>query len=74
MRLKDVPWDQALDIILQAKGLGVRKTGNVLLIAPKDELAAKDKQEQESRVALQSLEAVRTQSFQINYAKAADIA
>ncbi|MDB5869632.1 MAG: type pilus secretin PilQ [Polaromonas sp.] len=74
LRLKDVPWDQALDIILQAKGLGMRKTGNVLLIAPKDELAAKDKQEQESRVAIQSLEAVRTQSFQINYAKAADIA
>lgn len=74
LRLKDVPWDQALDIILQAKGLGMRKTGNVLLIAPKDELAAKDKQELESRNALQSLEAVRTQSFQINYAKAPDIA
>ncbi|MDB5742298.1 MAG: type pilus secretin PilQ [Polaromonas sp.] len=74
LRLKDVPWDQALDIILQAKGLGMRKTGNVLLIAPKDELAAKDKQELEARVAIQSLEAVRTQSFQINYAKAADIA
>ena len=74
LRLKDVPWDQALDIILQAKGLGMRKTGNVLLIAPKDELAAKDKQELESRNALQSLEAVRTQSFQINYAKASDIA
>ncbi len=74
LRLKDVPWDQALDIILQAKGLDKRKTGNVLLIAPKDELAAKDKQELESRNALQSLEAVRTQSFQINYAKASDIA
>jgi len=74
LRLKDVPWDQALDIILQAKGLGMRKTGNVLLIAPKDELAAKDKQELESRVAIQNLEAVRTQSFQINYAKASEIA
>ena len=74
LRLKDVPWDQALDIILQAKGLGMRKAGNVLLIAPKDELAAKDKQELESRNAIQSLEAVRTQSFQINYAKASDIA
>ena len=74
LRLKDVPWDQALDIILQAKGLGMRKSGNVLLIAPKDELAAKDKLELESRNAIQSLEAVRTQSFQINYAKAADIA
>ena len=74
LRLKEVPWDQALDIILQAKGLGIRKTGNVLLIAPKDELAAKDKQELESRAAIQSLEAVRTQSFQINYAKASEIA
>ena len=74
LRLKDVPWDQALDIILQAKGLGMRKAGNVLLIAPKDELAAKDKLDLESRNAIQSLEAVRTQSFQINYAKAADIA
>ena len=74
LRLKDVPWDQALDIILQAKGLGMRKAGNVLLIAPKDELAAKDKQELESRVAIQGLEAVRTQSFQINYAKASEIA
>ncbi len=73
MRLKDVPWDQALDIILQAKGLGMRKTGNVLLIAPKDELAAKDKLDLESRNAIQTLESVRTQSFQINYAKAAEI-
>ena len=74
LRLKDVPWDQALDIILQAKSLGMRKTGNVLLIAPKDELAAKDKQELESRNTIQSLESVRTQSFQINYAKSSDIA
>ena len=74
LRLKDVPWDQALDIILQAKGLDKRKTGNVLLIAPKDELAAKDKLELESRNALQTLEAVRTQSFQINYSKATEIA
>jgi type IV pilus assembly protein PilQ len=74
LRLKDVPWDQALDIILQAKGLDRRKTGNVLLIAPKDELAAKDKLEMESRNTLQGLEGVRTQSFQINYAKASDIA
>ena len=74
LRLKDVPWDQALDIILQAKGLGMRKTGNVLLIAPKDELAAKEKQELESRTALQGLEALRTQAFQLNYSKASDVA
>ena len=74
LRLKDVPWDQALDIILQAKGLGMRKTGNVLLIAPKDELAAKEKQDLESRNAIQSLEVLRTQDFKLNYAKAVDIA
>ena len=74
LRLKDVPWDQALDIILQARGLGMRKNGNVLLIAPKDEFAAKDKQELESKNALQSLELVRTQDFKLNYAKATEIA
>jgi len=74
LRLKDVPWDQALDIILRAKGLGMRKTGNVLWIAPKDELAAKEKQELEASVAIRELEPIRTQSFQLNYTKAADIA
>lgn len=74
LRLKDVPWDQALDIILQARGLGMRKTGNVLVIAPKDELAAKDKLDLESRNAIQSLEQLRTQDFKLNYAKAADVA
>jgi type IV pilus assembly protein PilQ len=74
LRLKDVPWDQALDIILQAKGLGMRKTGNVLWIAPKDELNAKDKLDLEAKAALQSLEPLRSQSFQLNYTKAADIA
>ncbi|SFU65022.1 type IV pilus assembly protein PilQ [Polaromonas sp. YR568] len=74
LRLKDVPWDQALDIILQSKGLGMRKNGNVLVIAPKDELAAKDKLELESKNSIQSLESVRTQDFKLNYAKASDIA
>ena len=74
LRLKDVPWDQALDIILQAKGLDKRKTGNVLLIAPKDELAAKDKLDLEARNAIQVLEQVRTQDFKLNYAKAKDVA
>jgi type IV pilus assembly protein PilQ len=74
LRLKDVPWDQALDIILQAKGLGMRKNGNVLWIAPKDELAAKEKQELEAKAALQTLEPVRSQAFQLNYTKAGDIA
>ena len=74
LRLKDVPWDQALDIVLQAKGLGMRKTGNVIWVAPKDEIASKEKLDLESRVAIQSLEPVRTQSFQLNYTKAVDIA
>ena len=74
LRLKDVPWDQALEIILQAKGLDKRKNGNVLWIAPKDELTARDKQALESQVTIESLESVRTQGFQMNYAKAADIA
>ena len=73
LRLKDVPWDQALDIILQARGLGMRKSGNVLLIAPKDELAAKEKLELESKNTIQSLEALRTQDFKLNYAKASEI-
>ena len=74
LRLKDVPWDQALDIILQAKGLGLRKSGNVILIAPKDELAAKEKAELESKLQIAALEPVRTQSFQLNYTKAEEIA
>ncbi|MGY0196331.1 type IV pilus secretin PilQ [Leptothrix sp. BB-4] len=74
LRLKDVPWDQALDIILQAKGLGVKKTGNVLWIAPKDELAAKEKQELESRKQIADLEPLRTQSFQLNYTKSEEVA
>ena len=74
LRLQDVPWDQALDIILQAKGLGLRKSGNVLWVAPKDEIAAKEKLDLEAAAAVQGLEPLRTQSFQINYAKAAEIA
>jgi type IV pilus assembly protein PilQ len=74
LRLQDVPWDQALDIILQAKGLGLRKSGNVLWVAPKDEIAAKEKLDLESAAAVQNLEPLRTQAFQINYGKASDIA
>ena len=74
LRLKDVPWDQALDIIMQAKGLGLRKSGNVLWIAPKEELASKEKLDLESKAAIAQLEPVRTQSFQLNYVKAEEIA
>jgi type IV pilus assembly protein PilQ len=74
LRLKDVPWDQALDIIMQAKNLGMRKNGSVLWIAPKDEINAKEKLEFEAQAAIQNLEPVRTQSFQLNYTKAIAIA
>jgi len=73
LRLKDVPWDQALDIIMRAKNLGMRKTGDVLWIAPKDEINAKEKAEYEAQLAIQNLEPLRTQSFQLNYTKAVQI-
>jgi type IV pilus assembly protein PilQ len=72
LRLKDVPWDQALDIILQAKGLSKRKSGNVVLIAPSDELATKEKLALEASQQISELEALRTESFQLSYAKASD--
>jgi type IV pilus assembly protein PilQ len=71
--LKDVPWDQALDIILQAKGLSKRKNGNVVLIAPTDELAAKEKLALEATAAISDLEPVRTESFALSYARAEDV-
>ncbi|MDO9284789.1 MAG: type IV pilus secretin PilQ [Aquabacterium sp.] len=74
LRLKDVPWDQALDIIMQSKGLGVRKSGNVLWIAPKDELAAKEQVDLEAKKKIAELEPTRTQSFQLNYTKAEEVA
>ncbi|MDR6885692.1 MULTISPECIES: type IV pilus secretin PilQ [Variovorax] len=74
LRLKDVPWDQALDIIMQAKNLGMRKNGSVLWIAPKDEINAKEKLEFEAKAAIENLEPLRTQSFQLNYTKAIAIA
>ena len=74
LRVQNVPWDQVLDIILRSKGLAVRKNGNVLWVAPKEEIAAKEKAEYEAQASSESLEPLRTQSFQLNYAKASDIA
>ena len=74
LRLEDVPWDQALDIILQSKGLAMRKKGNVISVAPKEEIATREKLEYESLVSAQSMEPLLNRSFQINYAKAADVA
>ena len=73
LRLKDVPWDQALDIILQAKGLDMRKTGNVVWIAPRDELATKEKLALEAQQQISELEPLRTESIQLNYQKAESI-
>jgi len=73
LRLKDVPWDQALDIILQAKGLSKRKNGNVVLIAPADELATKEKLALEASQQITELEPLRTESFVLSYAKASDL-
>jgi type IV pilus assembly protein PilQ len=70
LRLKDVPWDQALDIVMQAKGLDMRKNGSVIWIAPKDELLTKEKLELEQRSQIAELEPLRTESFQLNYQKA----
>ena len=70
LRLKDVPWDQALDNIMQIKGLDMRKNGNVIWIAPKDELLTKEKLELEQRAQIAELEPLRTESFQLNYQKA----
>ncbi|MBY0445453.1 MAG: type IV pilus secretin PilQ [Burkholderiales bacterium] len=73
LRLKDVPWDQALDMILQAKGLDQRKNGSVLWVAPREELASKEKQELESRKQIDELEPTRTEAFQLRYQKAEDL-
>lgn len=74
LRLKNVPWDQALDIILKTKGLGMRQNGNVLLIAPAEEIAAREKQELQDQQSIEKLLPLRTELIQINYAKASDIA
>lgn len=73
LRLKDVPWDQALNIIMEAKGLGMKKNGNVLWIAPKDEIDERTKKDFESARSIEQLEPLRTQGFQINYAKAEEL-
>jgi type IV pilus assembly protein PilQ len=70
LRLKEVPWDQALDVVLQAKGLDMRKNGSVLWIAPKEELLTKEKLELEQRAQIADLEPLKSEIFQLNYQKA----
>ncbi len=74
LRLRNVPWDQALDIILKTKGLSKRQNGNVLLIGPTEEMAAREKLELQSTQQVQDLSPLRAEYLQVNYAKAADIA
>ncbi len=69
LRLKDVPWDQALDIILSSRGLDMRKNGNVIQVAPREEIAAKEKIDLTSKQEISDLEEVRTESFQLSYQK-----
>jgi type IV pilus assembly protein PilQ len=73
LRLRDVPWDQALEIILQTRGLDSRRSGNVIWIAPRDELATREKLALEAANQISDLEQTRTESFQMNYQKAADV-
>jgi len=74
LRLKNVPWDQALDIILKTKGLAMRQTGNVILIAPTEEIAAREKLELEAQKQIEELAPLRSEFIQVNYAKASVLA
>lgn len=73
LRLQNVPWDQALDLILKTKGLDKRQVGNVLLVAPADEIAAREQLELESQKKIEALAPLRTEYVRINYARAADL-
>jgi type IV pilus assembly protein PilQ len=74
LRLQNVPWDQALDIILKSKGLSMRKNDNVIMVAPTEEIAAREKLELESKQQIEELAPLHSEYIQINYAKASDIA
>jgi len=73
LRLKDVPWDQAMDIVLQAKGLGMRKVGNVIRVAPRAELEKEEIEHRENTAKLEALEPLRTQVFRLNFAKGSEV-
>jgi type IV pilus assembly protein PilQ len=74
LRLQNVPWDQALDIVLRTKGLDMRRKDNVILVAPQAELAAHEKAELAAQKDIQELAPLRTEFLQVNYAKASEIA
>jgi type IV pilus assembly protein PilQ len=74
LRLQNVPWDQALDIVMTTKGLDMRRNGNVIIVAPAEEIAAREQADLEAKQALQTLEPLRSEFIQVNYAKAAELA
>jgi len=74
LRLQNVPWDQALDIVMTTKGLGMRRNGNVILVAPAEEIAAREQADLQAQKALQTLEPLRSEFIQVNYAKASELA
>ncbi len=74
LRLNSVPWDQALDIVLTTKGLDMRRNGNVIIVAPAEEIAAREKADLEAKQAIQELEPLYSEFLQVNYAKAGDLA
>jgi type IV pilus assembly protein PilQ len=74
LRLQNVPWDQALDIVMTTKGLDMRRNGNVIIVAPAEEIAAREQADLEAQQALQTLEPLRSEFIQVNYAKAGELA
>ncbi|HEX2139891.1 MAG TPA: type IV pilus secretin PilQ [Woeseiaceae bacterium] len=74
LRLRNVPWDQALDIVMTTKGLDMRQNGNVIIVAPAEEIAARETADLEARQAIQELEPLYSEFIQVNYAKASDLA
>ena len=74
LRLRNVPWDQALDIVMTTKGLDMRQNGNVIMVAPAEEIAARETADLEAQLAIQELEPVYSEFLQVNYAKASDLA
>ena len=74
LRLRNVPWDQALDIVMTTKGLDMRENGNVIIVAPAEEIAAREQADLEARAAIDELEPIYSEYLQVNYAKASDLA
>ncbi len=74
LRLRNVPWDQALDIVMTTKGLDMRQNGNVIMVAPAEEIAARETADLEAQLAISELEPMYSEFLQVNYAKASDLA